>query len=1792
MATVGTAKVKIEADFSKFQSDMETFFGRAGQKAGQSLERGVKSGADAAKQSVRKVGDEFTKVPGQASSAGRSASRSWSQEIQGVGKSTSDSVKVASTSLTSLSGAGSSAARSVSTSWSSNIAGVSKSTESASRSAARSLGSVANSGTSSSRSISVSFANGFGQVASAASGAASRVGSALGGVGAQAAKVGANIRQSLSEAFRQSEESASRIPGAVGRIGLAVAAVAGPMAALKGGFDRLMTLQKADIMFRNIGLSTAETERQMAQLNDVVTGTSVSLADASQTAGMLMQAGVKAGKPLNDSIKAMANISAISGAAASDVGMVMMQIKATGKLMAGDALQLQSRGVNVYGYLAESLGKSYQEVRKMGEEGKITYEMVVDAINAKTGDLAKEMGETLPAKIANFKTAMSSLGATIIEPFIGPAATAVTAFTNMIKGLNAPLKAFFGWLQGGSAAANVLQGVLGGLAAAVAAAFGLMAVSAAAGMASMVKSTVIGAVGAMVNGAKIVGSVLSWPLAFAKAAAGALMSAGQMVVAFGTMAAGWIRAGIAATINAAKIAGAWLMAAPKHMALWVVAGAQMVAGWVKAGAVATVNAVKIAAAWLMAAPKNPLVWAKAFAMMVAGWIKAGAMATVNAVKIAAAWVVANASSAGPGIVALAQVAAGWIKAGFMATINAAKIAAAWLVAMWPVALVIAAIGGIILVFKQLWDNVAGFREFFVGIWNGITGALSGAWEAIKNTVVGAWQAIVGFFQSDGVANIWNGLVTGAQTAWSFITAVWGGLVDFFGGVFGGIAAVFTAAWTGVSAVFMWIWETVLSPIFTWISDTWGRIAEVVGPAWDAISEKLSVFGGWLIGFWQGTLWPMLSGVINWFQRIGSAIGSFIAEHWSVLKPALILLGAVLLAPIVLALGAVVIAITAVIAIVGAVVAAITGFIYVLVKLPGWIMSVVRAIRDWFGRAWQWTKDAFAKMGAAVSGWWSDHVAPLPGKVGGAIGGVIDWFRRLPGKIMNAVAGAGRWLWDTGRNIIQGLMDGMASLAGRIGSWFLDRIPGWIKNPFKAALGIHSPSRVFAGYGKNIGEGLIQGVRGMRSSVQGATQGLADSAAAVKVPEMPSQPVSGPVLAPAAASFDMSSVDLSGGLESAAMMATMMEAQQETMVSWGATAQAQTSTMVNPALQSVGTTAVKMNTTQFQPTMLAMQAAMTATGVSLMGMNTTAWQPSMLAMQNTTNATGRNTMWNAYGVMNPALQSVASVSWNVLRNGVNPAMSGIRGALTHTANTFGWAAGNIAAQWSQVREATARPVRFAIQSVFNDGLVGMWNSVSDLLGTKKMGAYPIRFARGGILPGYTPGRDPYTFVEPNTGMSIGLSGGEAIMRPEVARAMGGGWVDGVNAAARMGGPRAVQRYLGGYAGGGVVESITGLVRRFWPMMTVTSTYRNTADHHGGGRAVDFSNGYDSTPAMRSATAWFAKNYQPALLELIHSPSPFNIKNGRNVGNGFGFYGAGTMAQHRNHVHVAASRPLPMPGGALASVSGDPGMGDWDIAGAFTQEWKDKISSAVKGYRGSGGLIDSWPPKVAEKLTAAADKKIDELFMSMSADPGGGDVQRWAPLVSSLLKLYGHPASWLRNTLRRMNQESGGNPRAINLWDSNAAKGIPSKGLMQVIDPTFAAYRDPRFPNDIWDPRANIAASMRYTMRRYGSLPAGYDRAGGYAHGGLMPEGQGWFHKTAKQPERVLSPRQTSTFEELMDFLGSSAWDAVADAVAGRSAGVSGGSGVVRTVEVTNHFHGPADAEMVSDRIEDRLLRSNW
>ena len=182
----------------------------------------------------------------------------------------------------------------------------------------------------------------------------------------------------------------------------------------------------------------------------------------------------------------------------------------------------------------------------------------------------------------------------------------------------------------------------------------------------------------------------------------------------------------------------------------------------------------------------------------------------------------------------------------------------------------------------------------------------------------------------------------------------------------------------------------------------------------------------------------------------------------------------------------------------------------------------------------------------------------------------------------------------------------------------------------------------------------------------------------------------------------------------------------------------------------------------------------------------------------------------------------------------------------------------------------------------------------------------------------------------------------------------------------------------------------------------------------------------------------------------------------------------------------------------------GIGDIDIwsyydnAKGLVSRITDKIS-----YEGMTAFASNVGKSIVStfsgEMPAWLDKLYEENGQSLASYVASKGVTQWLPTVVRALKMEGQysPANVAR-TLFQMRTESGGNPRAINLWDSNAKKGIPSKGLMQVIDPTFNAYARAGFDKNIYDPLSNILASVRYATSRYGSLAKAY-RGVGYSNG---------------------------------------------------------------------------------------------
>lgn len=154
------------------------------------------------------------------------------------------------------------------------------------------------------------------------------------------------------------------------------------------------------------------------------------------------------------------------------------------------------------------------------------------------------------------------------------------------------------------------------------------------------------------------------------------------------------------------------------------------------------------------------------------------------------------------------------------------------------------------------------------------------------------------------------------------------------------------------------------------------------------------------------------------------------------------------------------------------------------------------------------------------------------------------------------------------------------------------------------------------------------------------------------------------------------------------------------------------------------------------------------------------------------------------------------------------------------------------------------------------------------------------------------------------------------------------------------------------------------------------------------------------------------------------------------------------------------------------------------------------------------------------------KIGGFFAKLFGGHVSAGVSQWSGLVAKALGMLGLPLSLGGQVLHQMQTESGGNPNAINLTDVNAQHGDPSRGLLQTIGSTFAAYHVAGTSNNIYDPLANIAAAINYARSVYGPTlmrgGMGMGSGHGYDVGGWLPPGVTMAYNGTGQPERILSP----------------------------------------------------------------------
>jgi phage-related protein len=457
---------------------------------------------------------------------------------------------------------------------------------------------------------------------------------------------------------------------------------------------------------------------------------------------------------------------------------------------------------------------------------------------------------------------------------------------------------------------------------------------------------------------------------------------------------------------------------------------------------------------------GPEVLTAAAAMAQLG-ILAGPQVLVAA-KALGGLVIAGAQAAAAAIASAATTIASWVAAAAAAVVQAAIIAAAWLAAN-PIALIAIAVAAIVALIIANWDSIVAFlttvwdwikntaiavwtaivaflttiwtavTAAWMVVWNGIVAFITPIWEVIKTIILTAWDIILNVFRY-GAAILLAIFFTIWNPIQALITTIWTAIVAFLTTVWNGIVAIATVVWTAISTVI----TTVVQAISDFIMPIWQAIVDFLTAVWTNVSAAAAAIWGAI----TDGITAANNAIFGVISSIWNAIWGFLEPIWNVISSTA---------------SAVWDAVSSVIS-------------SVMSTIQSVITSVWSGISSFFSGIWGTITGVFSSAGSNIMG---------------ALNNLWNTIRNLAGTALNLLV-------DAGRNIVQGLWNGIVSLGG----WLWDQIMGWIRSvvpgPILQFLGIASPSKWMRDkVGKFIPEGLAVGITGASKAAEDAASLMAE-----------------------------------------------------------------------------------------------------------------------------------------------------------------------------------------------------------------------------------------------------------------------------------------------------------------------------------------------------------------------------------------------------------------------------------------------------------------------------------------------------------------------------------------------------------------------------------------------------------------------------------------------------------------------------------------------------------------------------
>lgn len=253
---------------------------------------------------------------------------------------------------------------------------------------------------------------------------------------------------------------------------------------------------------------------------------------------------------------------------------------------------------------------------------------------------------------------------------------------------------------------------------------------------------------------------------------------------------------------------------------------------------------------------------------------------------------------------------------------------------------------------------------------------------------------------------------------------------------------FSAAWNSL--------KELVSGVVAHFTGTLSRIGSIVGSIVQSVVDRFTWLYNILIG--NSIVPDMIMGIVSWFTRLPGMAFSALAS---------------------LASGIARIATTA-----------LSRFRAAIVSGAATAIGFVRGIP---GRA----RAALTSLGGMVASVATSAFARFRSAISSGASNAISLVRGIPGRIRGALGNAGSILYSAGRNVIQGMINGVKSMAGSLVSAAKGVVSGAVEGA-KSLLGITSPSKVFAQIGRDTGAGFVKGLTGTEAQIKAAATKVSNS----------------------------------------------------------------------------------------------------------------------------------------------------------------------------------------------------------------------------------------------------------------------------------------------------------------------------------------------------------------------------------------------------------------------------------------------------------------------------------------------------------------------------------------------------------------------------------------------------------------------------------------------------------------------------------------------------------------------------